>query len=105
MEKVRCKTCTKWQRCHSEEFLENNPTHEVYCDEYEQKGYYNDGGKHECCTLCGKPVEFTEEKTEMKTSGNILHPWLMPMKKRKTKVASWICHHCGETGQNMYILE
>lgn len=69
----------------------------------EEPEYYNDGGKHDNCTKCGKPVEFTKEETRLIKSGNILYPQLMPMKDRLTKIKHWKCLSCGETGQNFYL--
>ena len=67
--------------------------------------YYNDGGKHDNCTSCGKPIDFTAERIEILESGNVLTPELMPFRKRKTKIKTWECPHCHETGENIYLLE
>lgn len=69
-----------------------------------ESDYYNDGGKDDCCTDCGKPIVFIDEETKMLKSGNLLYPEIMPFKERPTKIKKWSCLACGATGQNMYLV-
>lgn len=70
-----------------------------------EEGYYNDGGKHDNCTRCGKTIVFGKEKIVLLESGNVLYPEMMPFRKRKTKIQKWNCPSCGESGENYYLLK
>ena len=90
---IDCDSCRKFERLQEIKFQDDNGG-----------DYYNDGGVHDNCTQCGEKVEFTSETTQMLKSGNILHPEIMPFKKRKTKIKRWKCV-CGRTGKNLYLME